>query len=66
MKRRHFICEILAKQDFYLFQFKIAELVSHLPIYYIYFYIIFQYYYIKLYNLCIILIGRIFVFLNCC
>ena len=31
MKRRHFICEILAKQDFYLFQFKIAELVSQLP-----------------------------------
>ena len=31
MKSCHFICEILPKQDFYLFQFKIAELVSQLP-----------------------------------
>ena len=33
MKSCHFICEILPKQDFYLFQFKIAELVSQLPIF---------------------------------
>ena len=31
MKSCLFICEILPKQDFYLFQFKIAELVSQLP-----------------------------------
>lgn len=35
MKSCHFICEILPKQDFYLFQFKIAELVSQLPIMFI-------------------------------
>ena len=33
MKGCHFIYEILTKQDFYLFQFKIAEPVSQLPIY---------------------------------
>ena len=31
MKGCHFIYEILTKQDFYLFQFKIAEPVSQLP-----------------------------------
>ena len=31
MKSCHFICEIQPKQDFYLFQYKIAELVSQLP-----------------------------------
>ena len=33
MKSCYFICEILPKQDFYRFQFKIAELVSQLPMY---------------------------------